>query len=80
MAGRKPKTPTTTEDKLVQINNQISSTEDALKSLKQQKKELEKEIEEQEKDRLYKALKDANMTVGEFRNILEMHANSEVKK
>ena len=42
MARGKAKTPTTTEEKLVQINNQISSTEDALKSLKQQKKELEK--------------------------------------
>ena len=62
------------------INNQIAVKEDELKSLKLQKKELEKEIEEQEKDRLYKSLKDVGITVGEFQNILEMHANAEVKK
>ena len=62
------------------INNQIAVKEDELKSLKLQKKELEKEIEEQEKDRLYKSLKDAGITFGEFQNILEMHANAEVKK
>ena len=36
--------------------------------------------EEEEKDSLYKALKDAGITVGEFQNILELHANAEVKK
>lgn len=80
MARGKAKTPTTVEERLEQINNQISSTEDALKTLKQQKKELEKEIEDNEKDLLYRSLKEHEITVGEFQNILEMYKNGEVKK
>ena len=49
---------------------QIERTEDTLKDLRRQRKEIEKLLEEQKKEQLYKAVVDSGKTIEEILEVL----------
>ena len=57
--GRKKQENVSLEERLADVTAQIERTEDTLKDLRRQRKEIEKLLEEQKKEQLYKAVVDS---------------------
>lgn len=68
--GRKKQENVSLEERLAEVTAQIERTEDTLKGLRRQRKEIEKQIEEQKKEQLYKAVVDSGKTVEEVLEVL----------
>lgn len=61
--GRKKQENVSLEERLADVTAQIERTEDTLKDLRRQRKEIEKLLEEQKKEQLYKAVVDSGKTI-----------------
>lgn len=68
--GRKKQENVSLEERLADVTAQIERTEDTLKDLRRQRKEIEKLLEEQKKEQLYKAVVDSGKTIEEILEVL----------
>lgn len=68
--GRKKQENVSLEERLADVTAQIERAEDTLKDLRRQRKELEKLLEEQKKDQLYRAVVDSGKTIEEILEVL----------
>lgn len=75
MAGRRKKQENMTrEEQLEIIENEIAEYKEKLKALKEKRKEILSQIEDVQKDRLYKAAMESGLSIEE---ILEMLSQKE---
>lgn len=75
MAGRRKKQENMTwEEQLEIIENEIAEYKENLKALKEKRKEILSQIEDVQKDRLYKAAMESGLSIEE---ILEMLSQKE---
>lgn len=78
MAGRRKKQENMTrEEQLEIIENEIAEYKENLKALKEKRKEILSQIEDVQKDRLYKAAMESGLSIEE---ILEMLSQKEDQK
>ena len=68
--GRKKRENVSLEEKLAGVTAQIENAENTLKELRRQKTELEKQIEEQKKEQLYKAVVESGKTIEDILEVL----------
>lgn len=68
--GRKKQENISLEERLADVTAQIERTEDTLKDLRRQRKDIEKQLEEQKKEQLYKAVVDSGKTIEEVLEVL----------
>lgn len=68
--GRKKQENISLEERLADVTAQIERTEDTLKDLRRQRKDIEKQLEEQKKEQLYKAVMDSGKTIEEVLEVL----------
>lgn len=68
--GRKKQENILLEEKLADVTEQIEKAENTLKKLRRQKKEIEKQIEDREKEQLYKAVIESGKTIEEILEVL----------
>ena len=58
------------EEQLETVNENITITENSLKTLKGQKKELEEKIKQQRLDELYNIIQESGKTIDEVKNLV----------
>ncbi|XBX03584.1 hypothetical protein QMP26_23860 [Enterocloster clostridioformis] len=68
--GRKKQENISLEERLADVTAQIERIEDTLKDLRRQRKDIEKQLEEQKKEQLYKAVVDSGKTIEEILEVL----------
>jgi septal ring factor EnvC (AmiA/AmiB activator) len=68
--GRKPRTELTLEQQLEEVVQKISDTEGTLKSLKDQKKQLEKEIKDKALTEIDEMIKASGKSMDEVKKLL----------
>lgn len=68
--GRKKQENVSLEERLADVIAQIEKAEETIKDLRRQRKEIEKQIEEQKKEQLYKAVVDSGKTIEEVLEVL----------
>ena len=68
--GRKKQENISLEERLADVTAQIEKAEETIKDLRRQRKEIEKQIEEQKKEQLYKAVVDSGKTIEEVLEVL----------
>ena len=71
MARRKKLENTSLEDQLEYVEQEIRTKESDLKELRHKAKEIQKEIEEKQKDELFKALVASGKTIDEVMRFIK---------
>lgn len=69
--GRKPREHKTTEQKIMDINNEIVITEEHLAILKQEKKGLEQSLEEEKVAELISSIKAKGISLDKAKEIID---------
>lgn len=68
--GRKRQENASLEERLADVIAQIGRAEDTLKDLRRHRKDIEKQLEEQKKEQLYKAVIASGKTIEEVMEVL----------
>lgn len=71
MARKKKSENFTLEEKLAALVNEITTTEDRLREMRQQRKELEKQIEDKKKDEIYRIIVESGRSLDEVMEMLK---------
>lgn len=69
--ARRPKEYKTTEQKIMDIVNEIQITEEHLTELKNQKKLLERDLEQEKIDALLMSIKNKNISIDKAKEIID---------
>lgn len=69
--GRKKQVDLTLEEQLEAVNKQIQEYENDLKDLKRKKKELSNQIEDDKKEKMYRAVVESGKTIEEVLAVLD---------
>lgn len=69
--GRKKKVDLTLEEKLQEVQGEITKAEENLKMLRQKRKDIEKEIADRDKEMLYQVVKQSGKSMEEILGLLE---------
>lgn len=69
--ARRPKEFKTTEQKLMDVVNEIQSVEIHLQNLKNQKKEIEQTLEQEKISSLLMSIKEKNITIDKAKEIID---------
>ncbi len=75
--GRKKQENLTLEEQLAAVAKEIAECEEHLKELKSRRKELNNQIEDKQKDELYRAVMNSGKTIEDI--LAALHENSEEK-
>ena len=71
MARKKKSENLTLEEKLAALVNEITTTEDRFREMRQQRKELEKQIEDKKKDEIYRIIVESGRSLDEVMEMLK---------
>ena len=79
MARRKKLENTSLEEQLEYVEQEICTKESDLKELRHKAKEIQKEIEEKQKDELFKALVASGKTIGEVMRFIKATGEDKIE-
>ncbi len=68
--GRKKQVNLTLEEQLEVVNSEIAACEEQIKSLKQKRKEIDKQIKEEKKEALYQAVVESGKSIEDILSTL----------
>lgn len=80
MARRKKLENTSLEEQLEYVEQEICTKESDLKELRHKAKEIQKEIEEKQKDELFKALVASGKTIDEVMRFIKATGEDKIEK
>lgn len=68
--GRKKQVNLTLEEQLEAVNNEITACEERIKELKQKRKDIDKQIKEEKKEALFKAVEESGKSIDDILSAL----------